>query len=322
MSDLVCGETAEGHSSSSTSLVDKDEVQYQLSVGRLMLGIKEKDTNAISIELKNSRSALMVGLSSSARESYSRAYDHIVRLQALNEIGDTATLLTSPSANNTVQLGEYVTSSLGWDRRLSVSSNGASSIIKTRLALSRLAGDTAYEGALFVNLGRRARKKGLHNIAANSFSQAEAAFFSVPNCNTSPAAHSSINTGIMEIRSALQIQVAKLKHDSGESNVALRMLGLENIELLADLAPDKLRVEAKSYVREVVLLQQQHQQEDFEIDEDRMVDIFAKRALQTTRWMVDGSLKDTSEIKGRFQVIHKVSPSWEKGKSRGGKVNK
>jgi len=270
---------------------ENPECQYQLSVSQLMLAVKNKNKQGISLELRNARSALMVGLSSSARESYSRAYDQIVRLQALGEIEETAALLCS---QNKVGLREYV-SSLGWDRRLDfVSSTGASTIIKTRLALSRLAGDTAYEGSLFLNLGKRARKKDLYNIAANAFAQAEASFASLTgNASTD--------------MSTLQIQVAKLKHESGESSAALRMLGLENIETLGGFERDRLVVEAKRYVRETL------REHGSSMSEGRMVDVFVQSALQSTRWMVDGSLKDVPEIRARFHVIHRLSPKWEKG---------
>jgi len=270
------------------------EIQYQLSLARLVLGLKKKNQNAVSLELRNARCALMAGLSSSARESYSRSYDQVVRLQTLNEIEETSSLLCS--SKECADLGEYV-SDLRWDRRLDfLSSTGATTVIKHRLVLSRLSCASGYEGDLFLNLGRRARKKGLHNVAENAFAQAEAAFAFIP-------------AGRAEMeKSSLYLQVAKLKHECGESSVALKMLGLENIETIAGVHREKLLSEARRCLCNAL-----HDSGD-KIKNDDVIDIFVRRALRSTRWMVDGSLKNVSEIKGRFRVIHRLSPKWEKGK--------
>jgi hypothetical protein len=47
--------------------------------------------------------------------------------------------------------------------------------------------------------------------------------------------------------------------------------------------------------------------------EDETIEVFAKSALQSTQWMVEGGLKSGSEIMSRFRTLHRLAPKWEKG---------
>jgi serine/threonine-protein kinase ATR len=281
---------------SESDATDNDpETVYQVSLGHLMLDIKNKDENGISVHLRRAQGALMDGLSSFARESFSRSYDHIVKLQCLREVEDAVPMLCS-QANHELK---HLSMSLGWDRRLDfVSPNGSSEVIKTRLTLCRLASDTALEGSLFLNLGRRARKRDLRNIATNSFARAETAFLE------SLALDNSQILG----RSSLQLEVAKLKHDCGESGAALRLLELENVEELTNLDISKLREEAVKHVCKMLQISQSA------VPEQKAVDVFCRRLLQSTRWMVDGGLKAGAEVFKRFEIINALTPKWSKGK--------
>jgi hypothetical protein len=240
----------------------------------------------------------MEGLSSVARESYSRAYDHIIKLHSLREIEDAAGILCSNDA--TLTLGECADTTWGWDRRLDfVSSTGATPVINTRLALARLQGDTAFEGSLFLNMGKRARKSGLYNIATNAFAQAEAAFDSIDP---------ERRAGYSDFSSSLQMQIAKLKHDSGESSIALRMLGQEDVERMIELDEPSLKAAAIRHAQSQIMTTPHG------IDEKRLIDGFVRSVLQSTRWMVEGGLKGGAEITSRFRIIHRLAPEWEKGK--------
>ena len=282
LSNLAGGHDTTDHNS--------PETDYQLSHGRIMLGLKEKDQPVVVRELSRARRALMVELSNSARESYSRAYDQIVRLQTLREIEEALPLLIKP---NPEAVGKSL-SCLQWERRLSLmTQSGAGTAIKTRLGIARLSGDKKYEGELFLKLGTQARKRGLLNIAANSFAQSEVAFLSVPR--VAEMGH-------------LQIQVAKLRHQAGDSGAALKMLDTDSIEDFVDLSDEDLkrRVMSCSFgINDLTV-------KDFGSNH---IDTFVKRALQSTRWMVDGGLKDKSDIRSRFRVIHRLAPKWGKGES-------
>lgn len=268
--------------------------EYHLSLGQAMLGLKRKNISIVTEQLRKARGAALTVLSSSARESYSRAYDHIVRLQTLHEIEEASSLLCSVEKEK-ADMGAMSTD-LGWERRLKfMSTEGATSIIKTRLALSRLAGDVSHEGSLFLNLGKMARKKGLYSIAASSFAQAEAAFMAIPSAQRDYMATSS-----------LQIQVAKMKHDAGDSSIALKIMGHENIEVWVDYDENTLQEEAIRSVRGAL-------QCFDDVPQSLLLDAFVRRSLQSTRWMFEGSLKGSSEISNRFRVIHKLAPRWEKG---------
>jgi hypothetical protein len=148
-------------------------------------------------------------------------------------------------------------------------------------------------------MGKRARKNGLYNIATNAFAQAEAAFDSIG---------SESRSGLNDFSSTLRMQVAKLRHDTGESSMALRMLGQEDVERMADLDEPSLRLAAVSHVKRTVA-------STLGSVESKMIDGFVRSVLQSTRWMVEGGLKGGTEIMARFRIIHRLAPGWEKGKS-------
>jgi len=282
------------------SNIDSDG-SYEVSLGHVMLGLHTKNLEYVDSSLKCARCALMEGLSSVARESYSRAYDHVVKLQSLREIEDAAELVCADKS--VVDFGDWVglEEGCGWDRRLDfVAPCGATTVINTRLALTRLRGDSAFEGSLFLNMGKRARKSGLYNIATNAFAQAEAAFDSID-----PEHH----TGLDDFSSTLRMQVAKLKHDMGESSTALRLLGQNDVERMVDLDESALRLAAINHVKRTKGTTQGS-------DESKIIDGFVRSVLQSTRWMIEGGLKGGTEIMGRFRIIHRLAPNWEKSKSR------
>jgi hypothetical protein len=282
-----------------TSSIDSDGF-HQVSLGHVMLGLHTKDLVSVTTGLKSARGALMEGLSSVARESYGRAYDHIVRLQSLREIEDASDFVCAE--DSTMNLSEWagLEAGCGWDRRLDfVSPSGATTVLNTRLALARLRGDSAFEGSLFLNMGKRARKNGLYNIATNAFAQAEAAFDSVD---------SKSGSALNDFSSTLRMQIAKLRHDTGESSMALRMLGQEDVERMAHLDETALRLAAVNHVKRTMA-------SALGSVESKMIDGFVQSVLQSTRWMVEGGLKGGAEIMARFRIIHRLAPNWEKGKS-------
>lgn len=268
---------------------------YQVHLGEAMLCVHQKDFGRALTSVKNARTAVMDGLSSVARESYVRAYDHVVRLQALREIEDTADLLRTQEAS---ALGELVDdAAFGWDRRLDfVSSSGATAIINVRLALASLSGDSAFIGSLFLRMGKRERKNGMLSVAASSFAQAEAALSRIDNDRKAV------------LKSDLQMQLAKIKHECGDSSIALRMLGQENIEAMNILDDEELIRQARCRVVDVLGI------ENHGMNESKITDVFVRSALQSTRWMVEGGLKGGAEITSRFRIIHRVAPKFEKGK--------
>ena len=271
---------------------------YQVHLGKALLDLQRKNTSGVIGSLSCARLAVMDALANAARESYSRSYDHVVRLQALREIEDVSEVLCSENSSYLPMLIQDNT--LAWNRRLDlVSSSGATSIMNVRLVLARLANDSAFEGSLFLRMGKRARKSGFLSAAANSFSQAETAIRLV---NKSQKA---------KLKSAVMMQIAKLNHSSGESSVALRMLGLADVESMASLKGKELIDASCQRVVENLRI------EKHEMNEKEILAIFVQNALQSTRWMVEGGLKEAAEIVARFRVIHNVAPSFEKGKDCG-----
>jgi phosphotransferase system HPr-like phosphotransfer protein len=144
-------------------------------------------------------------------------------------------------------------------------------------------------------MGKRARKSGLFVTAGSAFSQAEATFRCLDGNKTA------------KLKSSLQLQIAKLKYESGESSVALRMLGQEDIETMGVLKKDRLVAKSCKRVLDNLGINERG------MDEKEVLNIFVRSALQTTRWMVDGGLKESAEIVARFRIIHCLAPNFEKG---------
>lgn len=286
------------------SLEIDSEAAYRLSMGRIMLGFHDKNPKMIASELVKARTAVMENLSSSAREGYGRSYDNIVSLHSLREIEDASEVLCKEDDQR--DLAEFSNDPGGgsWDNRLSILSSVATTpVMNIRLALARLAGDPYLESSLFLNLGKRARKAGLYGIASNAFAQAEAALGGI---SVEARADAAICT--------LKIQLAKLKYETGDTASALRLLGLEKLEDLADLNASQITNAASTLVGHMVRKDAPH------IGDEASINVFVRSALLSTKWYIDGGLKPCSEIMNRFRVIHRASPNWEKGKFRATKL--
>jgi serine/threonine-protein kinase ATR len=228
-------------------LVDSDGL-YRVSLGKAMRGLHESSEPQVLASLKKARHVLMSDLSNVARDSYSRSYSYLVRLHCLREVENACEIMCNhETMNDSPRLGDIAVSSSheGWswnDRLAVVSGPGSADVIDVRLALARLAGDTELQGSIYLLVGKKARKSGLINVAANFLSQAEAC------CNlqrTGVDEHSSSVSHIDDLLSSIRLQSAKLKHTSGESTAALRskfVLVLCMIILFAYLTPFLLSI--------------------------------------------------------------------------------
>lgn len=292
---------------------------HQISVGKVMLGLHRKDKDTVTSALAMSRASIMEDLSSGARESYSRSYANIVQLHCVRELENAADILCLEHNDSPFTLEELARSTSdegwAWDGRLNLAtSHGASSVISTRVALARLCGEAGLEGSLFLSVGKRARKKRLYSIAETLFSKAQAAFTSIP------ASEVTRNSKLGNLIDSTRVQVAKLKHESGESALALKILGHESVqstfnqmlteidhaEALKKMAVDYERQQLGILSTSVTAAQN---------DDHSLTDRFARRLLRLTQWTVEGGLKGGSEITRRYRIIHKLAPEWEKGES-------
>lgn len=252
----------------------KEAESYQTSVGDAMLRLHEQRYGELLHCTNNAKKFVMDDMSRAARESYGRAYKHIVKLQILQEIEEVGTLLKqSKIPAQSLSLEGHVDS---WDQRLNLmAADGAMAVVKTRIMLANLANDRTTEARLFLQLGQRARKQGLTNIAATSLVRAD----SVVRLDTSKP---------VALIGKLQLETAKLKHWLGESSTALRFLDSET----------GIEVNAKNFVVD---------------DQDEATVIKVRCALKVTKWMVEGGLRGCSDIMARFRHIHLAAPHFNKG---------
>lgn len=291
------------------------EELYQVSVGKAMRGLHQRSEGKVHSALDAARKAIMAPLGSAARESYSRSYGHLIRLQSLREIENACSFLCAPSTctreatHDPTQFSELAlsTQESGWDwngRLEAVASSDCSRIIDTRLALSRLAGDSTLEGSLFLIIGKKSRKVGQIHVSANSLAQAEAAFIRAREDGFAPGVSSDLD-GFL---SATRVQFSKLKHLAGESGAALRVIGNEDMIRFSLCDDSELPSLAAQSERQLVRAVQTEER-----DEAAYVDRFSRRLVLSTKWMVEGGLKSGSEIMDRFRMVQKLSPKLEKG---------
>ncbi|CAB9501042.1 protein kinase ATR [Seminavis robusta] len=279
------------------------DATYQIAQGQAMLALHEKKADAVVSALTTGRQAVMDSLSSVARESYSRAYPYVVRLQCLREIEDAAEFMCSSDDSSPFSFVELTKSEShygwSWQKRLElVSSSSSAAVIDTRLALARLAKDPVLEGSLFLTVGKKARKSGLLGIAADALAAAETTFHCVPS------------TAAREVDGLLnttKMQLAKLKHSAGQNGAALKMLGQDQVNHLYVMNA----VDAKN----AVLSQEREAEGSMRapVEDDVVIVRFSSRVLLSTQWIVEGGLKDGAEIMNRFETIHKLAHKMEKG---------
>lgn len=268
----------------------------QVEVGRAMLAIHQKDAPSAMDAIDGAREAVMRPLSTAARESYARAYAHIIMLHSLREMEDTVPIICSNATES--DLGTFVNGGGGfWRARLeTVDPSYTITLCQSRLALARLDGSSGLEASLFLAIGKRARKNQQYGIAASALAQAESSFALVND-------DQSLDTE----RSELILQLAKLKHEMGQSSASLRLLHMDDIESMLDLEQEQL--ESETLRRACALLRKRNNG----MSKENAIEIFRKGALMSTKWMIEGGMKDCAEVVQRFRTIHKVAPKWEKG---------
>lgn len=288
---------------------------YRQATGETILSLKDQDGVAIADSLRIARTSIMAKLSSVARESYARAYADIVRLQCIRELEDSATLLCNTTDDDLLSLNEISESrnnqGWAWEGRLKMATTDAQSVImSTRVAIARLGKDPVMESSLLLNIGRQARNDGMPTVAENFYSQAEAALSSARFEYTNGHELDSLLDDI-------RVQYAKLKKESGENILALKILGQEMVEnTYNEMIKESSNIEKMTKI--VVKHEQLRVKKTFGIDvsngnEQKLVDRFTKRLLRLTQWTVEGGMQSGKEIIDRFQSVITLSPKWEKG---------
>ena len=265
---------------------------YNLSLGKALVAIHNKQSSLASRHLRDARYSVTELLAVASRDSYRRSYEQIVRLRSLQEVED---FLQSHLDDGTCSNNISSTLRQDWNWSLEVAApESALSLINVRLALSRLALDSATEGRLFLSVGKRARNRGTYNVAADAFARADEAFRSCTSI-----------VGITDI-SALRLERAKLKHKTGESSEALRLLDLGDIAKLSLMEKNETLAEVSRRVASVIGFGKH------KVDENDAVQVFVRSALKSLKWTIASGLKGGNEILCGFRFIHCIAPEWEK----------
>lgn len=276
------------------------EGYYNLSVGKSLLALHNKDEVGVAASLEDARQAIIQSVSVAAQESYNRAFPYLLKLHCLREIEDSYTLLCLPESNNDScnQFSNLVNTEWGWSARLdSVATNTAASIHITtiRLALARLSKNSVIEAALWLDAGKKARKDGLYYIAENCLSHADAIYQRLQTINTTGS--EPIPDNIVVRSSEVSFQLAKIKHALRKTTDALVMVKQDKFDTLLRAKSEDVRKKSME-----------------EMKKGGKLEILSRNALQATEWMVESGLKSGSEVIARYKLINKMSPKWERGK--------
>lgn len=292
---------------------------YQMAVGKAILGLHRQNYASVDSAIKVGRESVMQNLSSAARESYERSYDNIVSLQVLRELENAKEAFSLNDQGGKVDLAEiaYSTAMNGWswDGRVDVVTlRGTLAIISTRIALARLDADPLLMGSLFLQSGHRARKNRRWTIAENLLLQAQAAVTALKG-NTLAG-----SPKLVQLVYSSQVQLAKLKFSGGECAVALKLLGQRTVDrtvakMLPSIENYDILVKLATQCEKQLVLECSGMLESVYEEDLKVINRFASRLLQLTRWASEVGLKGTSEILDRFRLIQKLTPEWEKGEA-------
>ena len=290
---------------------------YQHLMGKMMLGFNRQESELVERCIKSARESVMQSLAAVASESYTRCYTQIVNLHVLREVEDANPVLCNNGHGNGFDLDSlaYSTAINGWSwkGRVDVATpSGALEIIGTRAGLARLNSDPVLLATLFLEAGHRARKNRRWSISEDLLSQSQVA------ATTLGAQELNTNTKLFQLVHLAQVQLAKVKFSCGECGVALKMLGQPIVDrAVAEMmprmeTPDVISRLAITYEKQLIQAVSGTSACSFNEDSTGAVR-FASRLLQLTRWTSEVGLKSSSEILGRFQLIQKLAPDWEKG---------
>ena len=291
---------------------------YRQATGKALLGLRSKHWEVVGESLQAARNAVMDSLSRVARESYSRSYTDIAKLQSIRELEDAAALFHNRDCGDIYSLAEVVESTLqkgwAWKGRLELTTpRAAAMIMHTRVAIARLDDDPIMESSFLLQIGKQASMNGMRTVAEDFYSQAEAAISVVP------ASRDDRNQSLDSLLDDIRVQYANLKKESGENLVALKIIGQEMVQdALVEMNRNNNDV---NLIKKIAVKYEQARVQRtlgrcVPIENDKkFVDRFANRLLRLTQWTVEAGMQSGNEIMERFQTVIKLSPQWEIGES-------
>jgi len=278
------------------------EGHYDLSLGKAMLGLHNRNEYDVLSSIRFARQEIMQSLSIAARENYNRTQPYLLKLHCLREIEDTSSFFCiSNSTNVSCDLfKDLAITDWQWQARIdSVGTNTGASIdiITTRLALSRLASNTSLEASMWLEAGKKARKGGLYHVAETCLSHASALYHNLQEYSINDQI--SVADRIDIQKSEVVLQLAKIKHAMGKSTDALLMVKHDEFDGILRTKSEDLKAKSIDIIKN-----------------NGRLKIVARSALQATEWMVESGLKSGSEVMARYNLLNHMSPKWEQGKQQ------
>jgi hypothetical protein len=309
-------------------IVDEDETMatthgtadsaFRISIGRAIFSVRDENETQSYDFLRDAREAVMESLAIVATESYAKSYPSLVRLHEISEIEDALVLMSQKHDKIQGSMINMSHDQWAWDGRLLLTTaHAASSIMYTRLGISRLGDDNMLETSLLLQIGRHARKNGLTAVAESFLCKAEASLITL----TARRAHDLPDFHIL--LDQVRTNYAKLKRESGENSLALKILGKDSTEaafkemqhLVVNRKKNIILTQVAAKHERIRLEKMLGVQANVGGDDDALADRFARRLLRLTEWTVAGGMHDGA-ILDRFKLVIELSSNWEKGKTR------
>jgi serine/threonine-protein kinase ATR len=298
------------------SLVMDNESAFQIGLGKAMSALHKKKHSDVLSAIDAARMGLMGDVANAARESFSRSSGLVVKLQALREVEFAADMLCTGELSGTSEDGEKFTAlaksdkkgGWDWDNRLELmghsSGAGVNAVVIARLATTKMAmaGTNVknLEGDLWMSIAKRARKLDMVQIAQSALSQARRA--------------KGGDLIDFEENRNIDLQLAKVQFKVSSSGDALKI-----IETNAKFPTITMQAVAKVVDKMGVTLGSGGNEDaDIKLRENFLKEVkmtpanYGKRLLVSTEWMVQDNLKHGSEIKERYLLLLKITPTWEK----------
>ncbi|KAL3923955.1 MAG: hypothetical protein SGILL_001342, partial [Bacillariaceae sp.] len=294
---------------------------FRWSLGKAMSSLHNSKFQTAKSALHDAQESVMGSLSTVARESYSKSYGYLVRLHQIREVEDSLDYFSLNQQVTKLHLKDIADSAdplaWSWDGRLRLTTpNAASAIIQTRLAVARLAKNGLQESSLLLQMGRHARKNGIPSVSESFLCNAEAKLTNLSRVEGQDI--QNLGSLVEEVRT----QYAKLKKQSGQNLVALKILEHDSTELtfkeMAQITKRErdstLKIKRIAVSHEVGRMSELFGEESrASQNDDVLAERYARRLLRLTQWTVDSGMQDGAVL-DRFETVIKLSPKWEKAR--------
>ncbi|KAF9560300.1 serine/threonine-protein kinase M1 [Mortierella alpina] len=323
---------AERYESLEAALTRSSHTSFESGLGLLISDLYHNRASDFEIDLQRTRSMLLAPIAAASMDSYSRAYEHVVRLHMLHElevafksfhqgVSSTDGALNSAMINRLPDAGGYVERLRSYQSRLDQRFDSMAPTFRIREQVARLRRIAFYDirmsaaspeemkflkegcGRLWLQSASSARKAGQDEMWFGAILHAERL-----DCSSAVIERAKWGFSHKNERQAMKAIDTALKRASAasaSSNLSGARSAANIAGRLRHASNDKQR-----YPNPVTTLQRV-QDSAVNVHDDGF--IRAKATLLRTRWLEKGSLVSPHDIIAGFSHAVAECDSWEKG---------